>query len=596
VTRPKLISATALLVTGALMLSGCGGGGDASGDGQTQNRKPEEIGKADQVFTRPEVNDSGEFTMVRESGFTAYNNGTGAANAFQNTVVLSNVQPSPYFFDLVDGQIVIKLDGDVMESVEVTNKDPMQVIWKIRKEAVWSDGEPVSCKDFHLQWLAATSKATKTSDDGQQVRLWDASPTGYDQINKHTCADGNKTVVTDFSTPYADYRALYNFMVPAHILERETGISDITKLTDTDAVNMAKAAEFFNTRWTGFDAAKALSAGPYKIESANQEEVVLVRNDKWWAAKGGPSKVTLRVNTDAKSASQQLQNKEVDIIATQADGAVAQQLRGDRSIRTFAAAGQTYEHIDFRMDLPLFTDKAVREAVAACVNRQDLVDKLVRDIDPNAEPLGNMMFMPNETGYEDHYADTGKGDVEAAKKILTGAGYTLGDDGVFAKGDQRVSFRLGHRIIERRAQTVRLIQSHCAPAGIKIIDDQAQNFNDVRLKISDFDMALFAWVGTAVKSSAYANYASADAGGSSNYNKYSNRQLDRLYAEANAELDFDKRIRMLNEVDRLMRADLHSLPLFVLSDFAASDADISPISYVGAFGGVTWNMFAWQRD
>jgi peptide/nickel transport system substrate-binding protein len=157
---------------------------------------------------------------------------------------------------------VIKLDGDMMESIEITNKDPMQVVWKIRKEAVWSDGEPVSCKDFHLQWLAATSKTTKTGDDGKPVRLWDASPTGYDQISKHTCADGNKTVVTDFSTPYADYRSLYNSMVPAHVLERETGIPDITKLTDSDATNMAKAAEFFNTGWIGFDAAKALSAGP----------------------------------------------------------------------------------------------------------------------------------------------------------------------------------------------------------------------------------------------------------------------------------------------------------------------------------------------
>jgi peptide/nickel transport system substrate-binding protein len=490
---------------------------------------------------------------------------------------------------------VIKVDGDMMESIEVTKKDPMQVVWKIRKEAVWSDGEPVSCKDFHLQWLAATSQA-KTTDEGKEVRLWDTSPTGYDQISKHACADGNKTVITDFAKPYADYRALYNFMVPAHVLERATGISDITTLTDADTANMTKAAEFFNTGWVGFDAAKDLSAGPYKIQSANPDETVLVRNDRWWGPKGGPSQVTFRTNKDSKSASQQLQNKEVDIIAIQADGAVAQQLRGDQSIKTFAAPGQTYEHIDFRMDFPIFQDKAVREAIAQCTNRHDLIDKLVRDVDPNAKPLGNVMFMPNEAGYEDHYADTGNGDVAAAKKTLTDAGYAQGADGVFAKNGQRVSFKLGHRVVERRSQTVRLIQSHCAPAGIEVLDDQSENFNDVRLKQSDFDMALFAWVGTVVKSSAYGNYASADAGGSSNYNRYSNKEVDRLYNEANAELDYDKRVQQLNQVDKLMRADLHTLPLFVLPDFAANDSRISPISYVGAFGGVTWNMFGWQRS
>jgi peptide/nickel transport system substrate-binding protein len=587
----------ALMATAALVLSACGGESATSdGPGASQNQRPEGIGEADQVFNRPEVKDSGEFTVVRESAFTDYNNGTGAANAFQNTVILSNVQPSPYFFEMVDGQIVIKLDGDVMDGVEVTSTEPMQVVWKIKKEAVWSDGAPVACKDFHLQWLAATSQVMVTGDDGTEARVWDTSPTGYDQIEKLTCSDDNKTVTTDFSKAYADYRALFGFLVPAHILEKQAGVADITKLVDSDAAAMTKAAEFFNTGWVGWDETTGLSAGPYKIESTNEDETVLVRNDKWWAKPGGPSKVTVRVNNDAQSAAQQLQNKEADIIAIQADGAVAQQLRNDSSVKTYAADGQTYEHIDFRMDLPLFTDKAVRNAVAACVDRQDLIDKLVKDVNPNAKPLNNVLFMPNEVGYEEHYDDTGNGDVEAAKKILTDAGYTLGSDGVFAKNGQRVSFRLGHRIIERRSQTVRLIQAHCAPAGIEVIDDQSENFNDVRLKNADFDMALFAWVGSAIKSGPYGNFASADAGGSGNYNRYSNRAMDKLFAEANAELDFDKRVTMLNEVDQMMRDDMHILPLFVLSDFAANTTDVGPISYVGAFGGVTWNMFAWQRS
>jgi peptide/nickel transport system substrate-binding protein len=596
VRRSKLVSAMALVATGALVLSACGDDAATTDTGgQTQNQRPDELGGADQVFKRPEVKDSGEFTVVRESGLTDYNNGTGAANAFQNTVVLSNIQPSPYFFDLVDGQITVKLDGDVMESVEVTSTDPMQVVWKINKDAVWSDGPAVSCKDFYLQWLSATSQVMVKGADGTEARLWDTSPTGYDQISKVTCSDDNKTVTTDFSTPYADYRALFGFMVPAHVLEKEAGVADITKLTDSDAEAMTKAAEFFNTGWVGWKKELAPSAGPYIIESSNADETVVVRNDKWWGAKGGPSKVIFRTNTDSQSAAQQLQNKEVDIVAVQADGAVAQSLRSDPSIKTYAADGQTYEHIDFRMDFPLFQDKAVRDAVAACVNRQDLIDKLVKDVNPNAKPLNNVMFMPNEVGYEEHYADTGKGDVEAAKKILTDAGYTQGGDGIFAKNGQRVSFRIGHRIVERRSQTVRLIQAHCAPAGIEVIDDQSENFNDVRLKNGDFDIALFAWVGSAVKSGPFGNFASASAGGSSNYNRYSNKQMDELFAKANAELDFEERTKMLNEVDKIMRADMHILPLFVLSDFAANSADISPISYVGAFGGVTWNMFAWQR-
>lgn len=594
IRRAKTVSALGLLASAALVLSACGGGGNgATGGGGDQNLKPGEAGQSE-IYTRPKVADSGEFTMVREGAFTDYNNNTGAANNFQNTVVLSNLQPSPHFSELVDGKLVVKVDGDLMESIDVA-ENPMVVTYKIKKEAVWSDGEQVSCKDFYLEWFSTTSKATKAGEGGEQVSLWDRTPTGYDKVTKIECADGNKTVKATFSEPFADYRALFYYIMPAHVLERETGISDVTKLTDTNAAEVQKAAEFFTTGWVGFKEDRSLSAGPYKIQSANEDEVVMVRNDKWWGNPGGPSKVTIRVNNDAQSAAQQLQNKEVEIIAIQADGAVATQLRGDSSVETFAQPGQTYEHIDFKWNLPLFQDKAVREAVAACTPRQELVDKLVKDVDPDAKPLGSLSFMPNEQGYEDHWADTANGDADAAKKILTDAGYTQGADGIFAKGGQRVSFKIGHRIVQRRSDTVRIIQAACRNAGIEVIDDQAQNFNDERLPGGDFDVALFAWVGTPFKSESYGNYACKPAG-SANYNLYCNKDMDKKFDEANKELDYDKRISLMNEADKIMRADVHSVPLFVLPDFAANQANVDNVSYVGKAGGATWNMFAWTRS
>ena len=593
IRRAKAVSALGLLASAALVLSACGGGGgDSAGGNNEQDLKPGEAGQSE-IFVRPEVPDQGEFTMVREGAFTDYNNGIGANNNFQNTVVLSNLQPSPHFTDLVDGKLIIKVDGDLMEAVEV-QEDPMVVTYKIKKEAVWSDGEPVSCKDFYLEWFSSISTATKEGEGGE-VSIWDRGPTGYEKITGIECADDNKTAKATFSEPYADYRSLFYYMMPAHVLEKETGISDITTLTDENTADVTKAAEFYTTGWSGFNPDRSLSAGPYLIESASDEEVVMVRNDKWWGNAGGPSKLTVRVNNDAQSAAQQLQNQEVDVIAIQADGAVATQLRNDSSVEVFTLSGQTYEHIDFRMNFPLFQDPAVRNAVAACTPRQELVDKLVKDVDPNAKPLGSLSFMPNEPGYEDHWSDTGNGDAEAAKKILTDAGYAQGADGIMAKGGQRVSFKLGHRIVQRRADTVRIIAASCRNAGIEVIDDQTENFNDERLPASDFDMALFAWVGTPFKSSSYGNYACRPAG-SANYNLYCNPEMDKKFAEANTELDYDKRTQLMNEVDQIMRQDVHSIPLFVLTDFAANKSDVENISYVGISGGATWNLFNWQRS
>ncbi|MEU7531125.1 ABC transporter family substrate-binding protein [Saccharothrix sp. NPDC042600] len=601
--RSKAVSALALLTGAALVLSACGGGGAGEGDGGgQQNADPGKIGGQDELFKRPKVDDIGEIAVAVEEGFHNYNNNIGATNNFSSTIALSNVQPSPYITDLVDGKVVIKIDGDLMESIKVTSSDPQVIEWKVNKAAVWSDGQPIDCDDFHLKWLAATSKAKVKGEDGKEASIFDSSDTGYKDISKLECSDNDKTIKTTFSAPFADYRGLFSqpgsdSLLPAHVLEQKTGVADITKVTpEQNDDTVKKVAEFYTKGWLGFDPAVALSGGPYIITSSDlKDQTVLERNPKWWGEKPAASKVILKTNTDAQSAAQQLQNKEVVVIAPQADAAVAQQLRGDSAFKVFAAGGQTFEHVDFNMDRALFKqNKELRLAIAQCFDREDLVEKLVKDVDPNAKPLGSLTFMPNEVGYEDHYGDVGKGDVAAAKKTLEDAGWKQGGDGIYTKGEFRASFKLGHKIVQRRADTVRILQDKCRQAGIEVVDDQAADFNDKRLPASEFDAALFAWVGQPLKAGAYGNYAQKAKGGSGNYNNYDSAAVTEKWTAANKELDYQKRIQLMNDIDKQMRDDLHSVPLFQLSDFAASSADIGPISYIGVGGGVTWNLYAWQ--
>ncbi|MEV0674878.1 ABC transporter substrate-binding protein, partial [Actinosynnema sp. NPDC050436] len=487
--RSKAVPAFALLACATLLVGACGSGNDGSaGQGPMQNSDPGKIGGQDELFKRPKVDDIGDIAITVDEGFHDYNNNLGASNNFANTTVLSNVQPSPYITDLIDGKFVIKIDGDLMESIKVTSTDPQVIEWKVNKAAVWSDGKPIDCDDFYLKWLAATSKATVKGEDGSEATIFDTSPTGYENIEKLECSDDDKTITTSFfkDKPFADYRALFSqpggdSLLPAHVLEEKTGVADITKvLPAQNDETVKKVAEFYTKGWLGFDASVALSGGPYLIESSDlKDQTVVVRNPKWWGEKPSAAKVVLKTNTDAQSAAQQLQNKEVVVIAPQAEAAVAQQLRGDSAFAVYAAGGQTYEHVDFNMARPLFkNNKELRLAVAQCFDRDDLVEKLVKDVDENAKPLGSFTFMPNEVGYEDHYTDLGKGDVAASKKTLEDAGWKQGGDGIFTKGEYRASFKLGHKTVQRRADTVRILQDKCRQAGIEIVDDQAADFND----------------------------------------------------------------------------------------------------------------------
>jgi peptide/nickel transport system substrate-binding protein len=602
--RTRLAPLGALVAASALVLTACGGGsGDTAGSaptapGATQNFEPGKGAATDSPFSRPRVPDIGDVLVTVDEGFQDYNNNTGAANSLANTYVLPLLQPSPFF---TDENLSLRLDTDYMQSVTVTSQNPQVIEYKWRPEAVWSDGQPVGCKDMYLLYLAAVSPVK----DGES-QIFDTSPSGYDQISKIDCSPDGKTVTVTFATPFADYRGLWSTagqatseMLPAHILEQRAGIADITKLDPkVDTPQLRAAGNFYTTGWNGFDPAVALSAGPYKIESSvRNAETVLVRNDKWWGNPGGPAKLTVTAVTDSQANVQKLLNKEVQVIAPQAESAVAEQIRaqgGDYAV--FAAGGQTYEHIDFNMARPLFADHPeLRKAVATCINRERILDNLIRSVDPNAVPLGNFMFQPNESGYEDHYAQYGKGDTAAAKKLMEDAGWTLGPDQVYVKDGQRASFKLGRKLVDRRAQTVQQAVGDCRPAGIEIVDAPAEDFNDRPLPAGDFDAALFAWVGGPVKSSLVPNYESKTAGGTANYNNYSNPQVDQLLAQSNTQLDFTQRTATLNQVDKLMADDLHSIPLFQLPDFSASVSTIGPVSYIGATGGPLWNAFAWTK-
>ena len=600
--RTRAVRWAAVAATASVLLAACGGGGGSTAapgtPGATQNANPGEIGKTDDPFNRPKVADIGPVTVTVDEGFQDYNNNTGAANSQANTYVVPLLQPSPYY---VGQNLALMVDKDYMESITVKSTSPQVVEWKWRPEAVWSDGAPVGCKDMYLLWLAAN---TKVQDAGAQI--FDSTPTGYDQISKLDCSPDGKTVTTTFGTPYADYRGLFSVagqagsqLVPAHVLEQKTGIADITKIDPkVDSPQLRAAGKFFTTDFSGFNAAYDLSAGPYLIQSSTRNDTtVLVRNPKWWGNPGGPSQITITAVADSQANVQKLLNKEAQVIAPQADSAVSEQIRAQGGAFTaFARGGQTYEHIDFQMTKPLFKDNPeLRNAVAACVNRQDLVDKLVKSVDPASIPLGNFMFMPNETGYEDHYGGIGKGDAAAAKKLMEAGGWTLGADGIYVKNGVRASFKIGHKVVDRRSQTVQLVAASCKPAGIEVVDAPAADFNDKALPAGDFDAALFAWVGSPIKSSNVPNYLTKEKGGNANYNNYSNPQVDDLLLKSNTQLDYPARQAALNQVDKLMAGDMASVPLFQLPDFAASDSAISPVSYLGFAGGALWNAYAWTK-
>jgi peptide/nickel transport system substrate-binding protein len=549
-SRWILAAAVAALVA---FVAACGGGGGGGSFGSTQ--APQAKGRQGNVYRAPQVQQGPGVVIAADTAYTAYNNDTAANNSVYNLYPLLPVLSAATVLDN-DGTPLI--NGDMMDGIDEVSKSPQVVQWKIKPGVTWSDGQPWNCKDFYLAYLAGSGKIPGFTA---------ASTNGYGNIGQAQCLN-DTTFQATFAQPFADYIGLFSQnngdLLPAHVLEQRTGIPDITKITPQSPPDqLAKMTQFWNTGWNGFDKSVDLASGPYQFDSWVQDQSVkLTRNPSWKGAPGGPATITYRNIADATAAAQALQNNEIQVTANQPDVNSANLMRGlaAQGIKFQATSGASYEHLDMNFKNPLFADKAVRQAFAQCVPRQEIVDKLIKGIQPDAAPLQSLMFLPTQQGYQDAYSQIATGNVAQANQTLAADGWAKGPDGIYAKAGKQLTFRISHTNVPRREQTVQLIQAACGQAGMKVVDDNDPNFLDTRVGSGDFDVAMYAWQNDPFVSSHQSIYTT---GGGQNHQNYSNPQLDALMAQGSANLDPNGYLQQWQQADKLMAQDVASIPLYV---------------------------------
>lgn len=614
--RSSASSATALLAGAAIAISACGtstGGNSTAANNGPTNADPNALAMST-PYVRPKVPDLGPVTVAVDEAFVDYNNNLASTNDIANLYVDHLLQPSPFFVNDVDNVTTVQLDGDLMDSVKILSQNPQVIQYNIKQQAVWSDGVPFDCSDFYLYWLSGERTT------GEVAHAFQNGEPGLDHISKIDCSNHDKTVTVTFKQAWADWMGLFSNMVPAHVAAKAAGITtdQLVKLdeynVDTDKATLLKLADFYSGGakadhgFAGINVDNDLSAGPYILQSSDGEtDTILVRNPKWWGNTPGPAKIDLRTNRDDQSAFQQLQNKEVSVVGGQPDAQVAQEVKTNGQFHLITGIGVTFEHLDYNAKNPAFVaHPELRIAVSECVDRNDIIGKVVADVDPDIKPLGEVLFLPTESAYQDHYANTGRGDAAAAKKILQDAGWTLGNNGFFQKNGETATITVGHKTNDRRESTVQAMQAECKPAGIQIVDFSNDGFNSKNLTAGDYQVALFAWTGTPYKSGFDQIYESNNGSGrgGSNYQKYTNQTVDQLLANADGELNFAKRAEELNEADSAIAQDGFTLPLFALPEFGITDGTIVSTTSDGkkvsiqdneASSGVVWDIWAWQK-
>jgi len=599
----KAASAAGLLLALSLVAAACGGDDSSSSDttaaaettaasasttagGAATSGAATTAGSATTTGGEPA---GGTITYGYEQEFFAYNPNTADANAASNAVVLNPVLPGSFQYG-PDGTLIMDPYLFTKEP-ELTSEDPQVVTYDLNPDAVWSDGEPIDCVDFKLQWVANNGVykqknadgTVATDDTGAELTLFQtAGTTGYESMKSVEC-DGNTITVT-YSEPFGDWQSMFSQLMPAHILAAQTGVDVEAAIDSANEADLAKMADFWNTGWNlnpgELKPDIMPSGGPYTITDWQAgQSLTLSRNDAYWGPKPQSDTIIFRyIPQDAQA--QALANQEIQAMDPQPNPDLVAQLEQLDGITVENFDLFTFEHVDFNFANPDLQIPEVREAFAKCLPRQQIVDTLIKPQNPQAEVLNNRWFESFEQGYQDNsggkFDDV---DIEGAKALLDQAGKT------------GLALRIGYRTPnQRRTNEVELIKASCEQAGFSISDAGSDTFFSDELVNGNFDVALFAWTGSPLKTGSSSTYTT---GGGNNQGKYSNAKVDDLIAQLNKALDKAKQSDLANQIDTQLWADLATVPIFTFPGIMAHADSVSNVVANATQAGLTWNVQEW---
>ena len=417
--------------------------------------------------------------------------------------------------------------------------NPFTVEFDIAKDAVWDDGSPITSADFEFTWHAyLETKGT-------------VATSGWDKI---TSVDTNdpKVAIVHFSERYADWWDLWGGN-STYILKKAA---------------FPKGPNLANEMTTSLP----FSAGPWKLQSWNKREAVLVRNARYWDASRKPllDKVTFIPREDPNTEVNSLLANDAQAIYP--SPAVGLLRRLDRSnVETTVGSGTTYEGLWFNTKQPPLDDVRVREALIFAVDREQIVKAIVQPSAPGAKVLNCAGWVPNVGKWCDtrDFADV-RYNPAKAKTILTQAGWKLGPDGIFAKNGQQLVIKWttvsGNK---GREDTQALAVEQAKKAGIKIVVDNSspEELFANRLPKLDFTMLEIA-LNASPDPSVTGLYAcdqipsQANDFSGQNITAWCNSTADRLVSESDRTVDPTQRAKLLNQVGDLVRKDVVWLPLY----------------------------------
>jgi len=303
---------------------------------------------------------------------------------------------------------------------------------------------------------------------------------------------------------------------------------------------------------------KPVGSGPFRfISAAQDQDVVIARNDDYWGEKPKLASVRFLVVPDETTRALELRKGSADVASNAFSADVAAVLGKEKNLEILRAPGTIYSYLAFNLTDPILKDVRVRQAIAYAIDRRPLIESLWR----NQVRPADSILPPQSWAYSGnvpHYEH----DLAKAEQLLDAAGYPP-QDGIRFHITMKTSTDGTTRLMAA------ILQQQLAEAGIAL-DIRSFEAATFLADVSKgaFQFYSLRWIGGNQDPDMFEAvfHSSKFPPNGANRGHYANPRVDELIDEGRRTLDQDRRKAIYAELQTILATDLPYVHLWYLDN------------------------------
>ncbi|MDQ2188925.1 ABC transporter substrate-binding protein [Vibrio sp. A14(2019)] len=465
--------------------------------------------------------------------------GNGTEVASLDPHKTEGVPESHVIRDLLEGLVNQDADGNTIPGVAERweTSDNQTYTFYLRKDAKWSNGDPVTAQDFVYSWQRAVDPATaspyswymeytKMKNAKEIIAGEKASTTlGVKALDDHT-------LVVELDTPLP-----YFVMMTGHTTMKPVHKGTIEKHGD---------------EWTR--AGNYVSNGAYMLDRwVVNERLELKRNPNYWDdSKTVINKVTFLPIENQVAEMNRFLSGEIHI-TNEVPIEHFRRLQRDHADSVSVVGSLCTYYYGFNNQKPPFDDVRVRKALSFAIDRDVIANAIMGQGEKPAyflTPEITAGFQPEMPAYGKM---TQQQRLAEAKKLLEEAGYNRSNP---------LRFNLLYNTSENHRKVATAIQSMWRSGlgvNVTLENQEWKTYLDSRRE-GNFDVTRAGWCGDYNEASSFLTLMKSS--NSSNDPRYHNEEYDALMAKAMATTSEKERQAIYAQAEKLLARDMPIAPIY----------------------------------